>query len=390
MIKHISIFMPTESAFHRRLFGFIGLAFQKQGLLVSGACKLLNETEIRDWVREKKPCAIFEMNRVKDEIPVLHELNILHISWVVDMQGRCESDITGSDITYALDPGWLANFKPGGYLDWMPPGTCVETYFPENIASDSNTEFSFIGHIPQPWTTQELSRVLHPDNPRVTFEMLLKRYSEYMDINTYCEQTHESCVGIIDRIASELLGYSCALSDDIYYDLLIRIKRMSNRTELIDFALRYSESIAIYGSQNWRVWSKYRQYYRRFIENPLELNRVHQKSNINLHDGISFHFRAIDCMASGGLLMWYDYRDGDKYDSYNPGRAIYTRGLSDFFTPQFHYYEFKWLDFDDVYQQLKSIRYQGSQAQKQTLELIKNHHTWGVRAEQILEHIQAL
>lgn len=390
MIKHISIFMPNQSVFYRRLYGFISRAFLKQGLTVSGDCRLLTEPEMIEWVKQRKPCAVLEMNRVKDEIPVLHELGILHISWVVDMEGRCESDIKGSDITYAFDPGWLANLHPGGLLDWMPPGTCMDTYFPEDTRLAGDAEFCFIGHIPQPWTQAELARPLHAEKPEINFGMLLKRYSDYMDVATYCEQTHESCAAIIDRMVSEFLGYSHSLSQDMYYDLLIRIKRMTNRTELIDFALRHSDSISIYGSPNWKNWGKYQRFYRHFIDCPCDINQVHQSADINLHDGISFHFRSIDCMASGGLLMWYDYRDGDKYDTYNPGRAVYTRGLSDFFQPQYHYFEFKWLDFDDVYGQVKELNYQGSAAQKETLALVRNHHTWDARVSRILEDIQIL
>jgi hypothetical protein len=390
MIKHISIFMPSESVFYRRLFQSIGQAFQKCGLTISGECRLLSEQEMLQWVKEKKPCVVFEMNRVKDEIPVLHELGILHISWIVDMAGRCESDITGSDITYAVDPGWPENLNTGGFLAWMPPGTSVSSSFSLHRADRYETEFSFIGHIPSRWSRNELTRVLHPDNENINFQNLLQQYSAYMDINTYCEQTHESCVKIIDQMVTDLLGYSCKLSQDMYYDLLVRLKRMNNRTDLIDFALRHSDSIAIYGSLNWREWQQYRRFYQYFIESPLEINKIHQCSMINLHDGVSFHFRSIDCMASGGLLMWYDHRDGDKLDTSKRGSGIYTRGLSNYFLPQFHYYEFTWMNFDDVYRQIKSINYQGSNAQKETLALIKNYHTWDARAAQIIDHIQAL
>lgn len=387
MIKHISIFMPSENSFHKRIFMFLYTAFKRQGLEVTGCCKLLSEEEMRLWVREKKPCAIFEMNRVKDEISILDELKVLHISWVVDMEGRGENQIKGSDITYAFDPGWVDNFNTGGFLAWMPPGTCPETFFLVNNAGKQQVDFSFIGHIPKPWSNQELSRTISGVHKNISFEMLLKYYSEYMLINTYCEQTHDSCAHIINRIVSELLGHASELNKDMYYDLLIRIKRMSNRTKLIDFALRHSDSLAIYGSENWRIWSKYKRFYKYFVESPNEINVIHQKSKINLHDGVGFHFRAIDCMASGGLLMWYI--EGE-YDSYEPGQVIYTRGLADFFQAQFNYFEFKWLNFDEVYDEAKRFNYQGSIAQQETLKIIKSHHTWDCRVKQIMEDIAAL
>lgn len=384
-IKHISIFMPTDSTFHRRLFGFLAKAFKKQGLQVSGACQLLNGSEMMAWIGEKKPCAVFEMNRVKDEIPVLHELGVIHISWVVDMQGRGEAQIKGSDITYTFDPGWVDTFDTGGLLKWMPPGTCPETFFPSNRYREPQVEFGFIGHIPKPWSGVELSRPVGSKDHFVSFEVILKRYSEYMQAHTYQEQTHDSCASIIDKIVRELLGQAYVLSQEMYYDLLVRIKRMNNRTNLIDYALRYSDSIAIYGSENWQIWPEYKRFYRYFIDESSDINIIHQQAKFNLHDGVGFHFRSIDCMASGGLLLWY----GDNND-YEPGELVYTRGLADFFLAQYHYYEFKWMNFDEVYERAKQIQYQGSPAQQEVLDIIRAHHTWDKRARQVIADIAEL
>ncbi|WP_027148040.1 hypothetical protein [Methylobacter tundripaludum] len=393
-IKHISLFMPTESAFHRRIFLFLTRAFQKQGLEVTGQCGLLSETEMRSWVSEKKPCAIFEMNRVKDEIPILHRLNILHISWVVDMEGRDESHIKGSDITYTFDPTWVVNFKTGGFTAWMPPGTCMETFFPGKEHENKEIEFCFMGHIPKPWSESELSRPLIGKNKTTDFGALLKEYSHFIEVDTYREKNHESCVQIINDMLERLIDHPLEIARDMYYDLLIRTKRMSNRTELLDFALGKSESIAIFGSPNWLEWPKYERFYRKFIDNDAEMNFIHQRSRINLHDGVGFHFRAIDCMASGGLLFWYNDNDGDRYNTYqwkNPLNKYYApEGLHSFFQKQFNYFEFKWLDFDDVYEKAKQLNYWGGKAQLDTLENIKAHHTWECRAQSIMKDIDAL
>jgi hypothetical protein len=393
MIKHISIFMPTESAFHRRLYGYLTTAFRKHGLQVSGACRLLTEPEMVNWVREKKPCAIFEMNRIKDEIPVLHELGVLHLSWVVDMQGRDESHIKGSDITYTFDPGWVINIKTDGLVAWMPPGTCTKTFFPDKKRK-KEIEFSFIGHIPNPWSKQELSRLLVGESKNIVFETLLNEYSDLMDVETYKEKTHESCVQIINDIVSRFLGHPLCLSRDMYYDLLVRIKRMNNRVDLLDFGVNKTDSIAIYGSENWLKWSKYKKYYRNFVGKSFDVNLIHNFSEINLHDGVSFHFRAIDCMASGGLLFWYDDNHGDKYNSYKWknlfNKDVVPLGLHTAFQSQFHYFEFKYLNFDEVYEEAKIMNYHGSVAQQETLKIIKSHHTWDCRAKKILEDIVTL
>jgi hypothetical protein len=386
--------MPTESAFHKRIFLFFARAFQKQGVVVTGLCRLLSETEMRSWVSEKKPCAIFEMNRVKDEIPILHELNIFHISWVVDMEGRPESLIKGSDITYTFDPDWAENIETGSLTTWMPPGTCAETFFPNKRHKPGAVEFCFIGHIPKPWSESELSRLIGDKNKNINFETLLKEYSRFIEIDTYKEKTHEFCEQVIDDIVLRLLGQPYKLTRDMYYDLLIRIIRMGNRTELLDFAVGKSDSIAIFGSRNWLEWPKYQRFYKRFIDDCAEINFINQYSKINLHDGLSFHFRAIDCMASGGLLVWYNDNYGDKYNTYqykNPLNKYYRpHGLHTAFQAQFHYFEFKWLEFDAVYEDINKLNYQGSIAQRETLEIIKSHHTWDCRVKQIIKDIASL
>lgn len=386
--------MPSESSFHRRIFGFLARAFQEQGWQVTGQCKLLPENEMCAWVRDNKPDVVFEMNRVKNEIPVLDEMNVMHISWLVDMGGRSESQIKGSEITYFIDPGWEFSFNTGGYTAWMPPGTCTQTFLPGSQSKTDTAEFSFIGHIPKPWSRQELNRVLSDKVNSITFESLLNEYMKYMEVNTYFGQTHESCAKVIDNIAEKLLGEPVQLAQDIYYDLLIRTKRISNRVELIDFAVRNSSSINIYGTENWLEWSKFSRFYKGFVEKESEINRIHQCSQFNMHDGISFHFRSIDCMASGALLLWYNTNDGDKFNIYKgkissngPGKTL---GLSNFFEYQYHYYEFTWLTFNEVYEKAKSSGYLGSKAQADTIKLINDKHTWDCRVKRIIEDINSL
>ncbi len=366
-------------------------AFVKQGLTVSGQCKLLAESEMRTWVIEKKPSVIFEMNRVKDEIPILHELNIIHVTWIVDMEGRDESHIKGSDITYTFDPGWVLSFNTGGFTTWLPPGTCTQTFYPIPSFKTKEFEFSFIGHIPRPWSDAELSRLLIGPNKTVTFNKLITEYLDFINIETYREKDHQACVEIINGILEDLLGEAIALPRDMLYDLLIRAKRMRNRTELLSFALRKSDSTVIYGSSNWLQWSEYAKFYRKFVDKEAEINLIHQQSKINLHDGVGFHFRAIDCLASGGLLFWYNDNEGDKYETYqfkNLDRSkILSNGLHDFFEDQYNYFEFKWLNFDDVYEKARLVSCQNQKALSDTVKLVQNHHTWHCRVRQILADI---
>lgn len=289
------------------MFGYLEKAFVQAGVKVSGCFRLLTESEMHFWLNRNKPDAVFEMNRVKNDIPILHERGIPHITWIVDFQGRTQNHIKGSDITYFFEPAWNTNYDVGGGggARLVAAGTCTKTFIPLQLESGIDAEFSFIGHIPKTWSDEELSRKIDSES-QVTFEVLLDCYEKHME-NTKLEiKTHKDLEGIINGICKKLTSNESAVDRTIYYDLMERTKRVKNRAELLNFALKKSDSIAIYGSPNWKEWSAYKKYYKHFIDCPHDLNVLHQSSMINLHDGVSFHFLAIDCMASGGVIFWYD------------------------------------------------------------------------------------
>lgn len=390
-ITHISIFLPNDSSFYHRLFSCLAKSFEQAGIKVSGLCKLLTESEMHLWLNQYQPDVIFEMNRVKDDIPILHDLGIPHITWIVDFQGRTQNHIKGSDITYFFDPGWDANYDAGGLQDWLPPGTCTSTFTRLQSNSGIDAEFSFVGHIPKPWSEEELNRKMDDDSG-ATFEALLHDYEKYLSDTEIEIKTHQDLGNIIKEICKKLSINENNLSVNIYYDLMERTKRLSNRVELLSFALEKSDSISIYGSSNWKEWPLYQKYYKYFIDCPQDMNIVHQSAQINLHDGVSFHFRAIDCMASGGTIFWYDnnpvgefYRDGRYRKKIDQGR-----GLHDFFDNQWHFYRFKQDNFDEIYENLKRNYESRKKAQNEMINIINAHHTWDHRVNKIINDIKSL
>ncbi|AMK77752.1 hypothetical protein A1342_16005 [Methylomonas methanica] len=333
-----------------------------------------------EWLRERRPDAVFEMNRVKDDIPVLHEYKIPHIAWIVDFQGRTEAQIKGSEITYFFDPGWDCNYATGGLQDWLPPGTCTDTFKPFSRFANIEVEFNFVGHIPLPWSQQELNRTV-AENTNLVFGDLLNRYMSFLEKTKHQPKTHADLRNIVDDIVQEVVAKKVELSDSIYYDLLERTKRLRNRTELLSFALKKTDSIAIYGSQNWRFWDAYGKFYRHFVECPNEINTLHQTSSINLHDGLSFHFRSIDCLASGGLLLWYDNFDLDM-KSKKKGR-----GLQDHFENGRHYYTFRDDSFDEVYSRIINNDSSRKDVISDVGKIIHAEHTWLNRANKIINDL---
>ncbi|MBS3964059.1 MAG: glycosyltransferase family 1 protein [Methylomonas sp.] len=379
-LEHLGLFMPGNTPFYRRVYGFLRDAFAQLGIRVSGGCGLLSDAQMHDWLAQYRPDAVFEMNRVKDEVPSLHQYRIPHIAWIVDFQGRTEAQISGSEITYFFDPGWDANYRTGGVQDWLPPGTCSQTFQPLPGDASIEVDFNFIGHIPLPWSNAELARRMTVDSD-MSFGDVLKRYDNHLRATRDQIKTHGDLKRIIDdllRDAGTPLPPECL--NAYYYDLMERTKRVQNRTELLNFALAKSASVAIYGSSNWAEWQEYKAFYRHFLACPAELNRVHQHSRINLHDGVSFHFRAIDCLASGGLLFWYD---NDEVDAFRvPGR-----GLHDHFDDRCHYLAFKRSDFEQTYQNALECLSSRASAITEVRAIIQAHHTWRARAEKILHDL---
>jgi len=341
---------------------------------------LLTESEMYLWLSNNKPDAVFEMNRVKDDIPILHDFSIPHITWIVDFKGRTGNHIRGSDITYFFDPGWNINYDVGGMQDWLPPGACTKTFTPLQLNYGIEAEFSFIGHIPKSWSDEELSRKIDSDSD-ATFEMLLRDYQKYLEGSKFVIKTHNDLEDIIKNICKKLSIKESSLDAEIYYDLIEKTKRLSNRVELLNFALKKSESVAIYGSTNWKEWPDYQKYYKYFIDCPNEINVIHQSSMINLHDGVSFHFRAIDCMASGGVIFWYD----------NSSVKV-EQGLHNFFDDQWHFYAFRQDDYNEVYEDFKrnSDSKKRNKAKNEMISLINSYHTWDHRVNKIIKDIRAL
>lgn len=384
-LEHISIFLPCDNSFYRRLFKSLSKSFIHAGITVTGGCKLLTESEMHSWLIENKPSAVFEMNRVKNDIPILHDYGVPHITWIVDFQGRTEHQITGSDITYFFDPGWDENYDAGGVQDWLPPGTCTDTFSRLASENDIEVEFSFIGHIPKPWSHDELNRKV-VSNTEINFETLLDQYEQRMEESKFEIKTHADLMNIIKDICKKLFIDESNFDINIYYDLMERTKRLKNRVELLSFAKNKSNHIAIYGSENWKEWPDYQDYYRHFVDCPNAMNHIHQTSLINLHDGLSFHFRAIDCMASGGAVFWYDNNVAELYKN----KTRHGRGLHDFFDSQSHYYTFRQESFDNVYDNFRCNRGLQNKIRNDAIAIIKTNHTWDHRVAKIINDIESL
>jgi hypothetical protein len=336
---------------------------------------------LQAWVSEYKPDVIFEMNRVGCELP-LDELGVKHVSWVVDFAGRDLTQIHGSDIIYFFDPGAEENSLAKCHTAWLAPGASPEHYFPGQY--DFNTDFLFIGHIPAPWSEVELNTLIGlSGNNRLTFSDLLEAYIKELELPFDCIPTHKILKDKIRRIVERRIGRA-ELTSKVEYDLLERLKRVTSRRALVGAAAAIeSADLAIYGSETWKQWPEYAKYFCGFLSEDDSLRQAYATSRYCLHDGVGLHFRSMDCMASGGVILYR--QDGMiKYTPLEGGE----RGLHTCFREGEHYLQFDTADeLTDLYFRYKdddaALRRIGSNA----AEAIAGGHTWRHRAQQIIDDI---
>ncbi len=380
-LHSLSLFMPRDNFFYQSLLGSMRDAFHDFGIKVSGRCGLLDEQEMDAWIKEYRPDAIFEMNRVAGEIPWFPK-SVKHISWVVDFGGRDQSQIMGSDITYFFCPGWNVNYNTEGFSDWLPPGTNTKQYAPAFIKPEH--DFVFVGHIPAPWSDEELDYVLgHYNGKKYKFSDLLKEYiSESKKIFSN-KATHkdlkELCYAIM-RKRTNLKN----LPQKIEYDLLERTKRMDSRCMLIDSALMFgSKNIQIYGSETWRLWKKYRPFYKRFISDSSKLNRCYCSAKFCLHDGVGIHFRSMDCMASGGLLLYSNVKNYEKREDVEMDAAY---GLHTYFDEGVHFLQFSSIEeLSEIYKHIPQDERMMNRIRVSAADTVRRNHTWHHRAQKIID-----
>ncbi len=381
-VKRISIFLPRNNYFYRRLLAQIIQAFQTIGISANGKCDLLGEAQLQNWVSEYRPDVIFEMNRVGSELPV-DNLSVKHVSWLVDFGGRDQTQIHGSDIIYYFDPGAAKNTQANCYTDWLPPGTCTDHYFSNGEGFE--TDFIFVGHIPAPWSEQELDTLIGFNrSKKLYFSELLYDYIKCLDQPFDCAPTHKILKDRIHHLVEMQIGKTM-LTQKVEYDLLERLTRVRSRKALVGAAASVDlASLAVYGSETWSQWPEYRKYFRRFLSNTESLRKMYSNSRYCLHDGVELHFRSMDCMASGGVIL---YRDDEnfKYPSIDNAKI----GLFTYFDEGEHYLRFDTLEeIEEIYQRYKDDDTELQRIGANAAAMIRKNHTWGHRAKQIVEDIQ--
>lgn len=203
----LSVFLPRPTGFYRGLLPQMLRGFEQAGFEVSGTTEHLGEAELLEWCRSHKTDVVFEMNRPRAEVPFLPR-SIRHITWVVDFLGRTEEQIHGSDLTYFFTTGWVMAFPYDTFSDWLPPGSCPDTYAPNDAPFESDV--SVAGHVPPPWSDAELARNVSRTARPMQFGDLLPQYQSYLEevernIETQFAD-HGTLWDAINRLVSDATG----------------------------------------------------------------------------------------------------------------------------------------------------------------------------------------
>lgn len=304
--KTVALFMPSQTSFYEGLFASMKRAFEEYHYSVVGGCGFLEGETLDSFIFEQKPQLFFEMNRCKNEIANFPK-DIVHICWLVDLMGRKLEDLGGSEIIYFFATEWMKDFKPDYRckVDWLAPASDPSVYYP---IQESKKDFQsvFLGHIPNPWSEELLQRVVSQKQEKNIY---------FADVLEHFEQKWASQDSIVNNDVylqelSSWLGSEEALHVEIEdktlrYDIGCRIIRRARRAFFLDWLLENAavKPLGIFGGKNWMHWPQYKAMYQRELHTPSEINSVFNRSQIVLHEGIGLHFRVVDAMMAGSVVL---------------------------------------------------------------------------------------
>lgn len=375
-VGHISIFLPRDTDFYRGLLAQMRRGFEELGVTTSGALRHLGADEMHDWCGAHRPDVVFEMNRPRRDAPFLPH-DVRHICWLVDFNGRPLEHFEGSDITYLFGVTWPECYPHKGFSRWFGPGACPLDY--PAVSREFDVDTSFVGHGPKPWTAAELSRDVTGGRGACSFAELLPGFERRIRQNRDRLRSATDFLHLAQDACAELSSQPLILDEVLQYDVTCRVIRHLNRCDLLDAVLTSESSMALYGPPNWNQWPRYAPYYRGWLSTPEELHRVYVTSAVNLHEGNGIHFRSMDVMSSGGLLMFRETAHDAKHG-----------GIRSMFEPWVHYVPFT---LDTLPERLAQCRIDCARAKKirkEAARAIHAAHTWRHRAQEVLRDLNSL
>lgn len=364
--------MPRDTAWYRGLAAQIADGFSQLGLQAAQHCGPLDEAALAAWLDRHRPQLIFDMNMSRADRPTLPH-DIRHACWLVDFNGRSIADFKDSELTYLFAAEWVARYPHDGFCRWLPPASCPRQYFPTHAARLDTA--AFVGHIPKPWSSEELQRNISCSPKALTFEQVLPLLEDSLSRQKSQIVVQEDYKNLLSDIALRHFNVEIRYDHRLEYDLSGRLIRLLNRRELLDRLIEI-DGLAIYGPDNWQQWPQYRRFYRQFLETPTEMRTVYNQSSVNFHEGCSMHFRVVDAMACAGLVFV-------KRNAYDEADL----GLQHFFQPGVHFVEFDTDNLLDKFRYYSNNPALADKTREAAWRAINAGHCWKHRAREILDDL---
>lgn len=376
-MKKVLLYLPFESDFYKGLYQDIKKGFEEAGCIVEGGYQYLQSENLIKKIHEFQPDFVFEMNRTKDEIENFPK-DLIHICWLVDYWERTPETIQGSDILYLFSKSWIKEHDSfnGKIVDVLYPGTNQSKYFITN-ENKSDKSMIFLGHMPKPWTKEELDRiVLKKDSKTIFFSEiveLIKKFTIYPE-GYYCNFKYLEAKLKVESFKNKI-------DQTLYYDIDARAFREGRRYKVLADTIRSQIPIDIYGNDNWKLRDEFSSYYVKNLQSQTEMNNAFNKYTFLLHDTSYPHFRVFDAMAAGLIVT---RSDCSKYGMADEWEELNFKEGSDVFTYQLDNIEeeinkLKNLSIDHIKDIQHSIR-----------DKIINSHTWKHRALKVLNDIKKI
>ncbi|MEE9385623.1 MAG: glycosyltransferase [Nannocystaceae bacterium] len=397
-VRRLSIFLPRDTEFYSALLEQMKRGFAACGIDCSGALSHPNAEEMKDWCALRRPQVVFEMNRCRRDVPYLPP-GVRHVVWLVDLGGRRTDYFEGSDITYFFGPAWAPGFSRAGFRRCLVPGACPVDYAPAE--REPSIELGFVGHVPKPWSAVELDRDLTAtpgelslaeflpefereirtiwDPPRIPLEYLSEELtSERRAPSAFSSRWRTATVA--RNLVKRMRGAELVISDEkMRYDLFARVIRHVNRGDLAHAMVKTGRRVGFFGPEQWRLWPAFAPFYRGWLSGPAAMRRTYASTRFNLHEGEGVHFRSMDILSTGSILV-FRKTNRDR----TPG------GIASLFEPGEHYIECKLDNLSETIAAASENPDSLARMGREVAGAVRRRHTWHHRAREILHDLDQI
>ena len=363
---------PQASFYHRQIYDFSS-AFQEIGITCYTTIFQDRRESIHDWLANNDVQAVLEINHTI-ESEENWPRHIGHAVWIQDYKAQFGKkqidDVGASDVVYVLGSPKIFGISLMALRRWefLYPG--ARRVVNDDDGPPEETDFSITGFLAPPIDHDiVVARTL--DGGDVHLKDFLKIYPRrYLShINENARENRSAIAQVCAHMQWRMLPEGLDIVETI-------IPRSLDREIILRSIMETSTSIGIYGPTTWTKWPEFAPFYRGYIRDPIDLDRVYGTTRVNIHNGsATIHSRSIDCMAAGGFIMInqtpLDFEEG---------------GICHYFDPDRHYGRFTMDTVADVAQYYVKNKDVRKRIVRDAKQQIRNGHLWKHRALQVARY----